>query len=243
MAVSLNSVMTGGNNGDTHAVNGATSISTTGITVAAGTNSVLVAVFNWMASAGGSTHVSGITGVTWNGVAFTTSLLINDGAGNFDSLTAAIYVWVAPATGAKTLAISSWTGNFDCYCSAVCFDGADQTTGIDIANNVTDATNALTLNVTGTSDGATVATHIRNGGQPTGAGTGNTLFWDFDSFNPGGCGGYRIGLNGTNTFDFNSGTTGTHRCTAGVNVIAASGGGGGGAVLRKNSLLRVGVGR
>lgn len=220
MAVTLNAVMDAGNNGDTHAVSATTSLSTTGITVASGSDRVLVAVLNWGSN---STGTPGSRAATWNGVSMSEAAFVSGTSGSRTE-SVGIYVLVNPATGAQTLA-ASWTGSLDCYCSAICFDGADQTTGIDAGNTAT-ASSGLTLNVTGTSDGATVASHIRDGSEPAGAGTGNTLFWDFDSFNPGGGGGYRIGLAGTNTFDFNSGSnTGAARATAGVHVIAAAGGG------------------
>lgn len=219
MAVSVNAAMTAGNQSDTHAVSGATSFSTTGLTIAAGSNRYLTAVVNWGNSASPASR-----SVTWNGVAMTELVFQNntDGGGNFTA--AAIYGLVNPATGANTLA-GSWTGSTDCYASAVCFNGADQSTGIDAAH--TTSGTGLTLNVTGTTDGATLATHIRNGSvTSTTIISGGTQFWEYDANAPGGAGAYRVGLNGTNAYDFNSGSnTGTFRCTAGVHVIAASGSG------------------
>lgn len=217
MAVTLNAVMAAGSDGDTHAVANTTSFSTTGITIGAGTDRVLVVVCNWQRS--GTTLLSSRS-VTWDGVAMS-EVAFSTNASN-PRACVGIYVLPNPAMGAKTLA-GSWVTALDCYVSAVAFNGADQTTGIDAAHTATGT--AVTINVTGTSDGATVASHIRNGGAPTGAGSGNTLFWDFDDLNPGGGGGYRIGLAGTNAYSFNSGTLGTVRATAAIHVIAASAGG------------------
>lgn len=220
MAVTLNAVMDAGSDDDTHAVSNTTSLSTTGITVAAGSNRVLVVVLNWGRV---FTDVPGSRAVTWNGVSMNEAAFVSGTSGS-QTESVGIYVLINPATGAQTLA-ASWTSSLDCYCSAICFDGADQTTGIE-ADDTATASSGLTLDVTGTADGATVASHIRNGSSPAGGGSGNTLFWDFDSLNPGGGGAYRIGLAGTNTFDFNSGSnTGAARATAGVHVIAAAGGG------------------
>jgi hypothetical protein len=113
---------------------------------------------------------------------------------------------------------------------AIVFNGVQQSAnGVNSANNVSDNTGDLTIDVTGTSDGATIASTIRNGSDPTGAGSGNTIFWAFDDFSPGGAGAYRVGLTGTNSYDFNSGTLGSVRASAGINIIsdgvAASGGG------------------
>jgi hypothetical protein len=218
MAVTLNAVMTGGNQSDTHAVSNTTSLSTTGLTIAAGTDRGLIVVLNWQKNFAAPSSRS----VTWNSVSLTERAFVTANGGSSDEHVA-IYVLANPATGAQTLA-ASWSGSLDCYCSAIAFNGTDQTTVINTANTVTQNA-GLTIDVTGTADGATVATHLRNGSEPTGAGTGNTLLWAYDALDPGGGGGYRVGLGGTNTFDFNNGSnTGTARATAAVNVIASAGG-------------------
>lgn len=130
---------------------------------------------------------------------------------------------INPATGAQTLA-ASWTGSTDCYCSAICFDGVEQTDATLAASFNAAVSSALTLNVTGTAGGVTVATHVRNGSDPFGSGVG-TLFWVFDDFNPGGGGARLLNTNGTNAYDFNSGDfTGSIWATAGLHLVAASGG-------------------
>jgi hypothetical protein len=209
MAVTLNAVMAAGNNGDTHAVDNATSFSTTGITVAAGSNRVLIVVINWQTE--GSLPAS--RSVTWNGAAMTEAAFNSNSA---DAV--AVYVLVNPATGAKTLA-GSWTNTNDAYVGAVCFDGADQATGINASDTAT--ADAATIDVPGSSDGATVATFLTNGGEPT---TSQTKFWGFDSLAPGGAGSYEIGGSGTVTHTF-SGSGGASHAAAAVHVIAAAGGG------------------
>lgn len=237
MAASVNAIMAAGNNGNTHAVSSALGFTTAGITIGSISSSVLLACMNWGQSAG-STQPS-VRVMTWNGVSMT------EVPSSFQVTTSdpfASCVWfylINPAAGAQNL-IGGWAGVLDCYASAICFNGVEQTDATLAASFNAAIGSALTLNVTGTSSGATVATHIRNGSEPSGAGTGNTLFWNFDDFNPGGGGGYRLGLNGANTFDFNNGSnTGSVRATSGLHLVAASGGGGATPVPL---LLMMGVG-
>lgn len=222
MSVTLNAVMAAGNNGDTHAVSAATSFSTTGITVAAGSNRLLVVGVHWGGNADNTTTPTS-RALTWNGVAMTEA--------KFQSVTTSapfehtgLYTLVNPATGAQTLA-GSWTGAVDAYVFAICFDGADQTDGIDETHTVGETDNSI--DITGTSDGATVSVNGRNGSVSAIA-SPYTIFGDFDSFNPGATAAYRIGAVGTNTHDHNNGSNiGTRQVTIGIHVIAATGGGGG----------------
>lgn len=230
MAATLNAVMAAGNNGDTHAVSASTSFSTTGITIAAGTNRVLVVVLNWQQTAGSAPTSRA---VTWGGVSMTERAFINNAVSN---TSAGVYTLVNPATGAQTLA-GSWTNTNDCYVGAVAFDGADQTTGIATGDTATAAAGS-SINVAGSSDGATVATFLTNGSEPT---TSQTKFWGFDSFNPGGGGSYEIGGTGTVTHTF-SGAGGASPVLAAVHVIAAAGGGGGPTPpASRQTLLGVGL--
>lgn len=215
MAVTLNAAMAAGNQGNTNAVGNALSFSTTGITVAAGSNLVLVVTIGWMNSSG--LVAPSARSVTWNGVAMTERAFLTAGANN---TTSGIYVLVNPATGAQTLA-GSWVGLLDCYTSAVAFNGADQTTGIATGDTVTGT--ATTISVAGSTDGATVATIIRDG-TTTASVPSRTIFWNYDGNAPGGTGAYDIGTSGSVGFDFSGGSDGGSRALAAVHVIAASGG-------------------
>jgi hypothetical protein len=218
MSVSLNAVMAAGNQGSTHAVAIATSFSTTGITIAAGSNRLLVVTIGWQISGGGAPPTG--RSVTWNGVAMTEVAFLTAGA---DSDSVGIYALINPATGAQTLA-GSWTTGLDCYVSAVCFNGADQSTGINGSDTVTGS--ATTISVAGSSDGATLATILRNGAT-TASVPGRTIFWNYDGLAPGGTGAYDIGTSGSVAFDFSGGSDGGSRALAAVHVIASGGGGGG----------------
>lgn len=213
--------MNAGNNGDTHAGDDVSSLTAAGgeITVAAGSNRAAYVVLNFERNPG-PTAVA----VTWNGTAMTQVAFAQTAAGS-----PRIHVYIFALANDSQVAAdttpaiaATWTGGaVDVYMSAAVFNGVQQSAnGIDSANTVTDNTNDLTIDVTGTADGATLCTHLRNGGEPTTVGTGMTKFWGFDSFDPGGAGAYRIGLNGTNSYDFNSGSTGAVRASAAINVVS-----------------------
>lgn len=216
MSVTLNAAMAAGNNGTSHDVGNSLSFSTTGITVAAGSNTVLVVTIGWMNSSG--LVAPATRSVTWNGVSMTERAFLTAGANNTSS---GIYVLINPTAGAQTLA-GSWVGLLDAYVSALCFNGADQTTGIATGDTVTGT--ATTISVAGSADGATLATIIRDG-TTTASVPSRTIFWNFDGFAPGGTGAYDIGTSGSVAFDFSGGSDGGSRALAAVHVIAASGGG------------------
>lgn len=215
MAVSLNAAMAAGNQGTCNAVGNALSFSTTGITIAAGSNRALVVTIGWMSSSG--IVAPATRSATWNSVAMTEVAFLTAGANN---ASIGIYVLVNPATGAQTLA-GSWVGLLDAYVGAVCWNGADQTTGIATGDTVTGT--ATTISVTGSTDGATVATILRDG-TTTASVPSRTIFWNFDGNFPGGTGAYDIGTSGSVAFDFSGGSDGGSRALAAVHVIAAAGG-------------------
>lgn len=207
MGVTLNAVGTNGSpDADVLRGDDVTTISGNLITIGAGSNRFLVVVVNWQYSGSAPTSRS----VTWNGTTMTESIFHTN-----DINSVGIYTLANPATGNNTLA-ASWTNTADAYIGAICFNDSG---GINTAHNATG--NGLTLDITGDANGATVATHIRNGSTGT---PNHTLFWDHEDFAPGGMGNYQIGGSGTITHDFNNGSNlGTNRATAGVHVIAASG--------------------
>lgn len=235
MAVTLNAAMTAGNQGDTHALSNVASFSVSGaITIAAGSNRALYVTAAW-GNPSSSVVEPTARSLTWNGASVPEIAYLSTLAAGSQRETVAIYELLNPAVGALALA-GNWTGLVDVYVSAVCFNGAG---GYVLADNVTSS--STTFAVVGTSDGATIGTHVRNGGVPTLPIAGGVLFWDYDALNPGGGGAYRIGLTGTNTYDFNTGTTGSCRAGAAIHTIAGSGGGSAGGTLlgslRRSPLL------
>lgn len=126
---------------------GVTSLSLTTFTVGSGANRLLVASMLFAVNT-----VSAIT-LTWDSVSMTQAL-------SFDDLFTleTFYVLIAPNAGNKTLA-ASWTTSSSATLAASEYSGADQATGFKAADNVTAGpnTNAVTVSVTSTTDGATVA--------------------------------------------------------------------------------------
>lgn len=218
MAVTLNAVMTGGNdaNNDTYQVSAATSFSASPMTVASGATLLVVAI-NWFATASGDRPTT--RSVTWDGVAMNEAIF-HDLIGALSRSSTGIYTLVNPAVGAKTLA-GSWTNSMDVYVGAVSFAGTDTTTGYNSADN---AYMELTtsINVTGSSDGATVATFITDGAEAT---TSQTKFLGDQALNPGGSGSYQLGTGGTITHSF-TGAGGSQQTATAIHVIAGAAGGG-----------------
>jgi hypothetical protein len=98
-----------------------TSLSYTGLTIAAGTNIALVVEVLWDSS---STFGTGMS-MTWNGVALGFIGTNYDTAGGNRH---ELWGLVNPATGNRTLAMS-WTGSVPVFVSTVAFNNVDQTGG------------------------------------------------------------------------------------------------------------------
>lgn len=213
MAVAFDAKMTGGNGtgGLCNNVTGATTNSIApGITVGASAT-ILVVPIVWQ-----DNFAAGplLRTMTWDGVSMTekqTSLQVLAGA---VSIRSSIWTLDNPNTGAKTLTCS-WTNASDCYMGAVSFTGAN---GVD---NLTTASNATTITITSTTDGATVAVFVVDGNAPTT--NFNQLFSDAP-FAPGGGASYQLG--GTSNAHTFTGGGGTGQELNGVHVIASGGGGG-----------------
>jgi hypothetical protein len=217
MAVSLNATMSAANSdsGRTQATGAATSFSFTGLTIAAGSNIVLLVTVGWQRTVANLQPTS--RSVTWDGVAMTEAAYQTKFS--LDQESFAIYVLVNPATGSKTLA-GSWTTTMDdCYISAIAFNGADQTTGIQSAD--TGQGTSTSVATTGSADGATVGGIVRDG-TTTASVTGKTIFGNYDGGAPGWTGAYEIGGTGTQTYDFSGGSDNGDRSAIAVHVIAAS---------------------
>lgn len=207
MAVAADALMTAGNATDTQTASGATSISSTGMTIGGSANLLVVTVL-WQ-------NAVTSRAFTWNSVSMTEAKYQNGASGT----AAGIYYLANPATGNKTLA-GSWTGSSDCYMGCVSFTGADTTTPIVGADTVGGNT-GTTVTITSSTDGATVAVWGTNGSTPT---VNFTKVWDEASLNPGGASSYTLG--GTSNGHTFTGAGGTTPAWAGVHVQAGAGGGG-----------------
>jgi hypothetical protein len=149
-AVTLNATATAVCSGS--AIAGATGLSCSTLTVAAGTNIALVCALNFSLPT-----VTGVA-VTWNAGQSMTQIV----AGTQTSVgDAQLWGLVAPATGANA-AKATWTGTSDLiiYCEA--WNGVNQTGGATTFPNSTSASNAgstpATLTITSAAGDATMAT-------------------------------------------------------------------------------------
>lgn len=206
MAVGFDARMTAGNSADglNQQVSGATTISSTGITVGASAT-LLVIVLTWGPNNNGAP--STVT-ATWNGASCTAGPLITT-----STVTSAIFYKINPAAGANTLT-ASWTNADDCYMSAVSFTGTDTSTGIKVADSTSNATASITI--TSSTDGATVANFANNNGTPT---LNFNKIYAESPLNPGGGATYQLGgTSNTHTF-----SGGTNQASVGVHVLAAPG--------------------
>jgi hypothetical protein len=213
MAVAFDAKMTGGNGtgGLDQTVSGATSISSTGMTVGASA-SLLLGLAVWQDNL--STDITSRS-MTWDSVSMSEEVTILQTTGT-NNLRVSIFKLLAPNAGNKTLA-GAWTNTADCYVSAISYTGTDIVTGIYVAHSVT-ASGTTQITVTSDASGATVAVFGVNGNAPTT--NFNTIFSDAP-FNPGGGGSYQIA--GTSNIHTFTGGGGTIQALAGVHVIPLGG--------------------
>lgn len=206
MAVTVNANMTtgNGNGGQCERVASNTTLSSTGLTIAAGSNRLLIVPIVW-SNAG--TLPSGIT-ITWNGVGLTQ---VPSAYGGTTGSYAGLWYLLNPDTGNQTLT-ANWTTTSGCYMGAICFDGAGS-----ISGGATNNTNTITLSA-GAND-ASVAVYNCDGGTPVGD---QTLVWSDSAFGPSAAANRAGGGSTTYTFEIGSSS---FRTTAGVIVTEAGGGG------------------
>lgn len=147
MPVTLNAA------GTQASTNLATSVTYTGLTIAAGSNLVLAVSIVWLSTPGA------ITVANWDnagtpqalGAAIQTATGVNGHV-------ASVFGLVAPTTGNKTLQIT-WTSTTEYAVNCVAFNGADQTGGATTFSNSNTATgnnNSPSLGLTLPTDGAVV---------------------------------------------------------------------------------------
>lgn len=205
--------------GDTVEGTGVTSISTTKLTIG-GSATFLVVFCAWHLNATARS-------ATWNGVSMTEAL-----SSEHSFTRSSIFILVNPATGNHTLAIS-WTTSCDVYVGAASFTGTDTSTGYNSADNATVTTDdPVTVTVTSTTDGATVAMENTNGNFPT---MNFTQIFKDNPLSHGAGGSYTLG--GTSNGHTFSGQGGNDTNSIGIHIIAGSGGG-----VTVKTLAALGVG-
>jgi hypothetical protein len=207
MAVALNAsgLMTGGNGagGASQQVSTNTTISSTGLTIAAGTDRFLVGLLVWSSG----TAPTGVT-MTWNGVSMTQA-----GTVQFSTNTSgALFYLDDPATGNNTLS-ASWTNSQDCVMSAACFDGVGSYVSGDTVQNSTN-----TVTITAAAGDATVSVYNCDGGTPVGD---KTAIFANSALGPSAAGNYNLGSTSTHTYEIGSSSA---RVTVGLHLQAAGSG-------------------
>jgi len=145
--------------------------------------------------------------MTWDGASMAQEILASSTSGA-DTATSAQFSKAAPAPGAKTLA-AAWTTAQDCYMSPVAFTDA----AID-ATGTTSNTQATSLSINTTTNGATVACFACNGSTPT---VSQTKIWAEAPNTPGGGGSYALGGSGTNAHAF-TGASGLRQVITGLQI-------------------------
>ena len=219
MAVALDAVMTGGNDGgDVQSVSAGTSFSAASL-ITVGASATLLVVGCSFLRQGTSQVPTGIS-ATWNGDAMSAGPTAQR-FGN-PSVLVAIFYRINPAAGANTLAVS-WTGASDLYCGAASFTGTDTSTGINAADNQTNSgTTGTSSNVTITtvSGDATVGVSCADSNDPTVA---FTKFYGAADLAPGGAGDYKLstGTSDAHTYSYSAGQV---FAGAGIHILAAGGG-------------------
>lgn len=211
MAVAFDARVTGGNGsgGFCQQIDGGTSGSVS--MTLGGTSTLLVGV---LAAQGNGGLPLSSPAMTWNSVSMTH---VGSAASTLNATyTADVFVLVNPDTGAHTLA-ATWTaagGDADVYLSGSSWTGTDTTTGITAAHTqlVSDAT---TVTITSSSDGATLAVIANNNGDPT---MNFTSLWANSPLNPGGGSNYTLG----GTSNAHTLTGGTNQAAVGIHIIAGS---------------------
>lgn len=219
MAVGLDAVMTGGNDGgDVQSVSNGTSFSAGSLITVGGSATLLVIGCSFQRAIGAMP--SSIT-ATWNGASMSAGPLIS--ISGSVAVLATMFYKVNPASGANTLAVS-WTNAADLYCGAISFTGTDTSTGINAADNQTASGHSgSSSNVTvPTANGdATVACSVTNSNDPT---SNQTKFYGAADLNPGGGGAYVLSTGTSDAFTWTY-TGGVDFAGVGMHILAGTGGG------------------
>lgn len=145
-----------------------TSASYTGITIASGTNTVLLVVITFDTNA-----VIGGVSCTWDSGGTNQSMtsIVNTAQGK-DCF---IFGLVAPTTGNKTLAVS-WTGTVRPFIDAIAYNSANQTGGTTTFYGGVTGAGVATVNVSSAVGDSVIS--IESSGVSQGTATGTLLFDD-----------------------------------------------------------------
>ena len=200
----------------------ATTLSLTTLTVGSGENRVLL---GYLASHG---DPGAITEFSWNGVALSSVMTINNGG----ALYVFLYRLIAPASGTLTLT-ATWTTAHEATLGAADFSGVDQTTPIVVADNqspIGTSTTALATIPSASSD-ATVAF---DGEIQIQSADTQTRIWMDNVQVIGTAGSYALG--GTSNAHQWTITPSAEWAVLGVHLQAAAGGGDG-SILWAQSML------
>lgn len=152
-------------------VNGATSVSYTGLTILPGFRTALIVTVGWDIVLGAADP--NISSMTWGGVALARikSGAATVGTGPF----AELWGLVNPLTGNQTLA-ASWTGSLKVFFDAIAFNGVDQSGGSVSFPNSVSLSSASIVTVASASGNKVVASVVTGGA--IGTITGTTIFSD-----------------------------------------------------------------
>jgi hypothetical protein len=198
----------------------ATSAAFTGLTVAAGTNTVMVVVLIFLSNPGSGV----LNSIVWDAAGANQTLTL---IGKTQATPAGWNEWhflyglVAPATGNKTLSVA-WTSSVAVRMNAIALDGADQTGGTTTFAHYTQGqgTSPATIAVTSAVGNLVVAGASVDGANLS-APTGTSIF------NQGG-GGWSAGMNrdaGAASVSIGWSASGNDIMIIGVDVVAAGSGG------------------
>lgn len=201
-AVSLNALTTSGNSSDgkCQQASGATTITLTGITVAAGSNRRLFAVLVWDNSQTTRTLTALVGG--------SPSAMTEEVYATFNKAVG-IYSIANPDTGAQSI-VASFDNTSDVYLSAICFNGVASVNGAD---DIIESDNSIIIN-SGAND-ATLSVIGTDNGDPT---SSKTRFFANSPLGPGGGADYALG-GVTNTHTW--GNAGTAQTCIGIHIVAA----------------------
>lgn len=209
------------------AVSGATSASLTTFAVSAGSNLFLLACL------GTSSNVSATT-ITWDSGGTNQAMTSSINTLSGGTIRQQLFILINPKVGTLTLK-AAWTTASDANLTAIAFSGADQSTGIQSADNVTNNSGGAntSLTITSSSDGATVAFISDNQTITTNLGTQIVAY-------QGGphCGGSYLlgGSSNVHSWTVSSGSD----AAQGVHVLGA--GGATNSLFRSNPLTGLGAG-
>jgi hypothetical protein len=200
--ITINALTTAGNATDCEQASNVTTVTLTGITVAAGSNRGLIVAVVWQIDVT-SRVVTALVGGT--PTAMTEENYGLNGVGGAVGL----YSIANPSTGVQSI-VATWVSQAAVYLSAICVNNFGSVNGAD---DQTSTTTAVTI--PSAAKDATVAAIVTDNGDPT---SSQTLSFAESILPPGGGADYALGgVSNTHTF----GNAGTNRRVIGIHLVAA----------------------